>query len=84
MPPLDYNEEEEVSTKHKYLINQEQQLTNLKKTTSVRLEEEKKNQLTEQELHAKIKDEKFQGKPVRLDGKAITANQVKNIVLYYL
>jgi len=55
------------------------QQTKLSKTTSVKLEDEKKTKMTEQEIYNKLKDEKFSGKPIRLDGKAITANQVKTI-----
>jgi len=37
--------------------------------------------MTEQEILNKIKNDKFVGKPIRLDGKPISINQVKNVVI---
>lgn len=63
----------------KFFIKLKLKQTQLTKSTSVRLEEEKKGKLTQEEILAKLKDDKFKGKPVRLDGKPITEIQLKNV-----
>jgi hypothetical protein len=52
------------------------------KKNSVNFEEKKQVQLSEEDIKKKIQDDKFKGNCIRIDGKKITENQLKNFVRY--